>query len=293
MEKVVRRYVDDGYAVHLYVSLIMDASGAGNSVSARSFGQEDPAIEKMKPTELHEYIRSAVHSVGACLMCAEFPERPEPLPHLPENPGQLQQYPPSTTVDGKRLMNLWLRRERLWNVTLSVERHLDKKYDFLLWVPDSSLWIDKAARPSEILKDDFAKTTVWLRDCTTVGENNDHVVAFGRDAAPTMLTLYSSFLQGGLLEETVSCEEYLISAAMSRALWMNLSRFELFPEIDSMYYGDTHNLSTCIFGTYWCEGYTRESMGLKEEFCEAVERRMKSSENIGGNLMRGHGGRPF
>lgn len=22
-------------------------------------------------------------------MCAEFPERPEPLPHLPENPGQL------------------------------------------------------------------------------------------------------------------------------------------------------------------------------------------------------------
>lgn len=180
MQHVLRRLVDDGFAVHVYVSLIFDASGTGNwFASTRSIGREDPSIEHLSRRELQLHVHDLVQATGACLVCAEVPQRPQTVPHIPVNAGQLSQFPPHRTRTGKRLLNMWLRRERMWNATLQRERALGERYEFLMWVRDDALWVADMARPSVLLRTPRAASTLWTRRCGAWGGLNDKAGAPG------------------------------------------------------------------------------------------------------------------
>jgi len=267
MQRVLRRAIDDGFAVHVYLSLIYDASGTGNWLRAREMSRQDPAIERLSRRGLQRYLRDLVRPTGACVLCAEIPQRPQELEHIPENPGQLREFPPHNTSTGKRVLNMWLRREKMWNATLLREAATGKRYEFLMWVRDDAYWVGDIPRPSALMQVPDAARTMWTLRCGEWGGVNDRVGMFGRDAAPAMLTMFSGFMHGGFPTGTRNSEVHLLKAARAGHVVLQRSTYDVLPLAIAMVYDTRRGPALCLLRKYWC-GNAAGVSGLK--FCEDI-----------------------
>lgn len=230
MQRVLRRAIDDGFAVHVYLSLIYDASGTGNWLRAREMSRQE-------------------------------------LEHIPENPGQLREFPPHNTSTGKRVLNMWLRREKMWNATLLREAATGKRYEFLMWVRDDAYWVGDIPRPSALMQVPDAARTMWTLRCGEWGGVNDRVGMFGRDAAPAMLTMFSGFMHGGFPTGTRNSEVHLLKAARAGHVVLQRSTYDVLPLAIAMVYDTRRGPALCLLRKYWC-GNAAGVSGLK--FCEDI-----------------------
>jgi len=272
MVHVLRRCVDDGFAVHVYLSLIFDTSGTGNWLRVRQMAREDPAIEHLSRRGLQQYVHDLVRRTGACMLCAEIPQRPPEYKRIPVNPGQLREYPPHNNSAGRRVLNVWFLSERLWNATLRRERASGKRYEFLVWVRDDAYWVADIPRPSALMEGREAARTMWSLSCRRWGGVNDRVMMMGRAAAPALLTMFSGFMRGGFPGGTRNAEVHLLRTARLRSVVLRRSTIEELPCTSAMVYGAQRGPALCIVRKYWC-GNASGVSGLR--FCEDIEQRAR------------------
>jgi len=269
LERALVPLVRDGSAVHVYVSLLFDGTDIGSWMPVRAHATEDPSIAPLSHTDLQEYIVDRISRTGACVVCAEVLDKPEPIGEVPENPGQITKYPPRATKAGQRLLRLWKSRERMWHRSLASEAQSRTKYELFFWIRDDSIWLGDVPMPSKLLATPDAPRTVWARACGGFGGLNDKSVIFGRLAAPVLMTLYSGFMHGGLPTNTSNAEQYLLGVVHAAGMVAISPSFEAQPEASAMLFGSPQNLSLCAIGHYWC-GQAISTYSQFLGFCEEV-----------------------
>mmetsp|Transcript_71870 Transcript_71870/g.208273 ORF Transcript_71870/g.208273 Transcript_71870/m.208273 type:complete len:262 (-) Transcript_71870:21-806(-) len=193
-------------------------------------------------------IADAVRAAGGCLVCADIPMRPTSIMDIPVNKHQLEANPPKTSQIGQRALDLWKRREQLWNASLSNEQASGSRYSLGMWVRDGCFWLDNIMRPSELLAAKSAENTVWTRMFWRANQPSDKSVVFGRAAAPAVLGLFSTFMRGGFSVSTFSTEQFLFQAANHSGIKLKFVPFSSTPEGDAMYFvGDR----LCLLRRYY------------------------------------------
>jgi len=262
IQKVVERIVADNFNVHVYVSLIFNSSGTGSWLAVRKHGVERRDRAGLDQAGIQLHIADAMRVAGGCLVCADIPMRPTSVVGIPLNDGQLWKYPPNTSQTGRRVLDLWKRREQLWNVSLTNEQASKRQYSLGMWVRDGCYWLDNIVRPSKLLAAPKAENTVWTRWWYDGTQCSDKTVVFGRAAAPSVLGLFSTFMSGGFKVSTRTTEHFLFQAINHSGLILNYIPFKNLPESDAMYLtGDR----LCMLRTYW-----REKAKPRIPFCEDI-----------------------
>jgi len=271
LRHVVRRMVDDGFDVRVYMSLVFNASGTGVWQSVRKNMREDPATAGLDRDGLRRHLKEVVRAAGGCLACADLPLTPPRGPAIPIYKKQISDFFYRGRELGyttfKRCLDLWRRREQLWQVMLQHERASGRKHDVVMWTRDTSIWLGDMPRPSQLVQAPGWDRTVMSRDCNSWRGINDRVVILGRQAAPTLFTLYSAYMRGGFPVRTTNSEEFLLAATKhsKTPLILDARPFEVLPEADGMWVDTANGRSMCMVELYWCGGNVSE-YGLR--FCK-------------------------
>lgn len=202
MQRLLKPLVAHGLEVHVYMSLVYSAIGTPSATAfnpIHNSGREDPLMENMTLDAFRDYVADQVATTGACPMVVDVPARPSYFTGVPINPGQLTAFPPNSTTIGHNILERWSRLERLWNMSLDVERHLRTRYSLLMWAKDDSIMLTDVEKPREWLAAPGAERTVWASERSPGFHGvRDKMLAFGRQAAITVMTLFSNFMHGGL-----------------------------------------------------------------------------------------------
>mmetsp|Transcript_9278 Transcript_9278/g.26668 ORF Transcript_9278/g.26668 Transcript_9278/m.26668 type:complete len:451 (-) Transcript_9278:107-1459(-) len=267
LQHVVKPIVDDGFAAHLYIALILNVSGTGNWKRIRERAAEDHALATLSASQLRAHLGARTAEWGGCLVHVATKPRPITIDGVPENPGQIQQYPPVNTTTGRRLLSTWFLREMLWNRTLRRERTWHMQYLLAMWVRDDAFWMADIGSLSKLLAAPKATRSVWSRNCGSWGGINDKTVIVGRQAAGALLQLFSGFMKGGVGKPSKNAEVYLLHAVRAAGLERRRVTFNQLPEASAMLVGDPPRV--CILNTTWCGGRLRR-WGSHLEFCETL-----------------------
>ena len=222
VQHVVWAAVRDGFAVHVYLSLLgLDPrrrtyTYATQYSDERILGEADPRTGLLAPHSFDQHVRESIEKAGGELIYYEH-LKTEALDELPEGPifhKRLSQYSPYKSQSGKAILKLWRARELMWNSSVALEARYNAQYRFVLWTRDDAFW------PSPIQLRYFLNETdpktVYGRNCATYGGINDKTVLLGRQAAPQMMTAYSAFFNPTWNLETGNAEQYLLKLAQVR-----------------------------------------------------------------------------
>jgi len=281
MQRLLRPLVADGFEVHVYMSLLYSVAGTPSSHAfnfIHKYGVEDPAFANMSRDAFRDYVAGRIATTGACPMIVDVPMGPANFSGVPINEGQIASYSPNSTMYGHNLMERWLRLEGLWNKSLAVESHLKSQYSLLMWAKDNSVMLADVKKPREWLAAKDADRTVWaVKDTFYGGGVRDKMLAFGRQAAPTVMTLFSNFMRGGIPGvRTRSPEAYIKQAVLHSGMKLEIVPHTSLRELDAMLVGDEGNVSVCMIPGPRSEKLAGHAPPY--QFCNKTALRMEESK---------------
>jgi len=254
LEHVIKALVQDGHAVHVYMSIV-DKPDNNSWLKVRLLEHEVPEHRGLTLEELRPRLIALVEGAGGCMMCLFLKSKPEVLPSIPDTPiinARMQQYRPLLTNVGRNVLRVWQVRQRLWDRAQQAERLLHSRYALAMWVREDTQWTSRLLDIRPLLRRPKAASTVWSKGCATWGGLNDKVVLSGRHAADTMFRAYDRFFkQTGPSLAARNSEEFLMKMANVHAeLQTIVLSHEKLPFGDAMYIGSP--TPYCFVKLCWC-----------------------------------------
>jgi len=256
LANVVRPMSNDGFAVHVYMSLI-DKEDPNPWNKAHVFGKRRP-VTMLPPGEMQSHLASMVEAAGGCLMCFMYSYKSENIREVPsECDEQMSLYRPQNFR--RKVLRLWKTRQALWTFGMQAERQWNMRYALALWTRDDTYWTKRLVNVSTLLEQPKSATTVWSKDCHKFGGMNDKVVLFGRDAADTMFGLYDRFFEKPIVPGRVgsrkkkipsNSEKYIMTVAERKGLNIKLLSHSEVPSGDALFIGTPTEY--CLIKSYWC-----------------------------------------
>jgi len=252
LERLFRPLVAEGFAVHFYASLVYNAAGRSSTPDKRirKFRQvEAPAIAILSLTAFRDHIVAQVVSVGACPVVVEVPERPLDVPELPENPTQMMHLQAKMPSSFHNVFERWMRRERLWNTSMGIQQGLKISYDLLVIAKDDSFFAADVRAPKAWAFAPDVGRTVW--GVAYQGNNRtairDKTIVFGHEAAPAMLTVFSSWARGGFPDHPATgTESFILQAILHAGLKLVFVPRASLPESDCMLERNGAHVPPCL-----------------------------------------------
>jgi len=251
LEHVIRRSIQEGFVVHVYMALVDKGNGVHWS-SERKLGVEDPMFASLSHSAFQQRLSQRVRQAGGCLMCVlnyPGPQQVAPLPTGGDMDMRLSQYPPRHNEVGRNLLRMLMSRETLWNVTLENEKQLGRNYTLAMWTRPDSYWFGNITSPGDLLSKENSSTTVWTQGCNSWGGLNDKSAILGRQAAGIMFKAYSRFYNTKTIT-SVNSEMYLLNVAREAQLQVERLNFWSLPDMDGMLLPSG---KVCFIETYWCQ----------------------------------------
>ena len=265
LQHLIYGCVRDGWAIHIYLSLIGFNMSQGEYKGFRI--APDPNTVRMNNTIFNTHIRKSIRAAGGDLIFYEHRHGPEKLDPLPTEPGsyifrkRLSQYSPYYNAIGRAILRLWKSRELMWNASLAYERARGVQYARVLWTRDDAYWVQ-----SLDLTNFTDPNALYTRNCVTYHGINDKTIMLGREAAPALMTAYSAFWNKTLPLESQNAERYLMYLAKARGVVVRYVKFQRLPTLDAMV--DKSNQQICIKKYYSC---LLEPPPWGPPFCKARE----------------------
>mmetsp|Transcript_145509 Transcript_145509/g.466324 ORF Transcript_145509/g.466324 Transcript_145509/m.466324 type:complete len:426 (+) Transcript_145509:28-1305(+) len=266
LEHVIRRSVEEGFVVHVYMALVDKGNGA-HWRPERKRGIEDPMFSNLSHSAFQQRLSQWVRQAGGCLMCVlNYPgsEPVEPLPTGGDMDGRLTQYLPRSSKIGRNVLRTLGSRETLWNVTLENEKQLGRNYTLAMWTRPDSYWFGNITSPADLLSKNHSSTTVWTQDCKSAAGLNDKSAILGRQAAGIMFKAYSRFYNTKSITRyfrgrMANAERYLMAVATEGRLQVERLKFWSLPNSDGMLLASG---KVCFIVLYWCpaSGIKRPNM---------------------------------
>ena len=250
VQHVVRAAVLDGFAVHVYMSLVdFDPRNASYLWHDEWIGP-DLETGNLTTAEFHRVTREAVVAAGGQVAYLDTPrkERLHALPNVTRIHLRLRQYSPYTTEVGRSILRLWQTRERMWNISRGVERAHAARYRLVAWTRDDTFWLGPIQMCAFLKL--AADEALFTRNCLCQGGINDKTVVMGRRAAAEVMLAYTAFWDPRPYLEGFNAENYLLRLAQARRLAVRAVDFALLPSIDSMIRHSTRR--PCVKRVYSC-----------------------------------------
>eukprot|EP00445_Apocalathium_hangoei_P007812 CAMPEP_0203859022 /NCGR_PEP_ID=MMETSP0359-20131031/11597_1 /ASSEMBLY_ACC=CAM_ASM_000338 /TAXON_ID=268821 /ORGANISM="Scrippsiella Hangoei, Strain SHTV-5" /LENGTH=458 /DNA_ID=CAMNT_0050775853 /DNA_START=10 /DNA_END=1386 /DNA_ORIENTATION=- len=256
LEHVIRRSVEEGFVVHVYMALVDKGNGA-HWRPERKRGIEDPMFSDLSHSAFQQLLSQWVRQAGGCLMCVlNYPgsEPVAPLPTGGDMDGRLTQYLPRSSKIGRNVLRTLGSRETLWNVTLENEKQLGRNYTLAMWTRPDSYWFGNITSPADLLSKNHSSTTVWTQDCKSAAGLNDKSAILGRQAAGIMFKAYSRFYNTKSITRyfrgrMANAERYLLAVAPEGRLQVERLNFWSLPNMDGMLLASG---KVCFIVLYWC-----------------------------------------
>jgi len=277
LEHMARPLRNAGFDVHFYLSLVVNGEGIGNNLKVRNAGVADPSLGLDHPGDLRSLLERRIARAGACPVCLELLAQAEELGDVPHRSYMLEQYPPARTAAGKRILALWMARERLWNYTLQIEAGIGRRYALAVWQRDDTHWLGDITDASALLASSKGVPRAWSSDWGFENGRNDKVFIMERAAAPVLLTLYSAYMRPALVRPSppsaigVNPEKVICSTAQCGSIETPLLNFRELPVSVAQLMPSNHSgktqVSLCVLYRYW-SGEKLADWTNSTDFCE-------------------------
>jgi len=266
IQQLIRPIAGEGFAVHVYVSVVDKGSGT-NWAPMREAGHEDPALKNLTHAQMRRHFYHMIKEAGGCLMCFDMANSSEKLPSIPRDEvmdKRLWQYLPNTSNVGRNVVRIWKSRERLWQCAVQTEAQTGEKYSLVLWTRDDAYWVDRVAHMKPLLSMAQNEQTLWSKNCKEWNGINDKVMVLGRKAANVLLRAYTSFWKPRPPLESWNSEMYLKALAQAHGIKLRVLKHEDLPTGDGMLIAGPKPI--CISRFYWCG----KDLPADLVFCEEV-----------------------
>jgi len=261
LRHVVQPLKADGFYTHVYMLLTSGAPVSGE--------QEDPAFQYLSGADLQQRLEARIQEAGGCLQSLLLPAEDESIQGIiPANRGQLQQYPPASTDQGRGLLKGWMQREALWNETLATEAKMGRQYQLVFQLLAESYWTGDILTPHLLQKEANFRGTLWTKQGCGYGGMNADAVILGRSAAPVLMTLFSSFMSGGLPESTDNAQQYMLKLVKGRGVIVRQVPFAQLPEGTARYApAEGGAAPVCLVRQSWCGPMQPAELKPPSRFC--------------------------